>query len=90
MCERAEPTGDVFNRERFDTRLIDYEDENFILGGEGVGDRDGEEEEDDGDDDGSSWQIRLLMLIWMVTTTVRMRREKKATIGRNLTRMRVH
>ena len=53
MCERAEPTEDVFNRERFDARLIDYKDEIFILGGEGAGDRGGEEE-DDGDDGSSS------------------------------------
>ena len=49
MCERAEPTGDVFNRERFEARLIDYKDENFILGREDAGDGGGEEE-----DDGSS------------------------------------
>ena len=53
MCERAEPTGDVFNRYRFDARLIDYKDENFILGQEDAVDRSGEEE-DDGDDGSSS------------------------------------
>jgi len=59
MCERAEPTGDVFNRERFDARLIDYEDEEFTLGEEGAGDRGGDEGGGEKDeciegDDGSS------------------------------------